>query len=110
MTTPEKLASSIYSVLAQRDIIDTDQVDICKAQVSRKVRQPGSGAMGRPHMVQEYFITIPNDGRPIIVSVRIADTRAPQHRQPIPARPGRDQGYNGYHFDASGLPLLNEEI
>jgi hypothetical protein len=97
--TPQRIAATIYSALKQRGL---ELSGIDKAETSRKVRQPGSGAMGKAHMVQEYFFEIAdpeNPNRAILVSVRIADRRQ--------VRPERDEAIPE-QFDASGIPFERE--
>jgi len=94
---PQQVASTIYSALKQRGL-ELGSID--KAETSRKVRLPGSGAMSRAHLVQEHFFEIQdpeNPHRAILVSVRIADRRPERQaasRQAIPTE-----------FDASGIPF-----
>lgn len=102
--TPERVASILYSALSQRGL-DLDDLDF--EQVTRR---PGNR---RGHRVKEWFFHVNGRGRPIIVSVRIADTRPdpqyhepPDQTQPPGAVPGRDS--SSFHFDPSGLPLRDE--
>jgi hypothetical protein len=105
--TPQKIASIIASALRQRGIETTDP--------TRQIASRRTG-VGRGHRVREWVITITGQPKPILVIVRIADTRpttrenqyADEHRLPQTIDPDAISQDSSYSFDASGLPLKNE--
>jgi hypothetical protein len=100
--TPQGIASLIVSSLAIRGLGPTDPH---KELASRKIGHR------KGHRVNEWVIEIAQPGtKPILVIVRIADTRpstvtAQLQAQGIADEPSNDAA--SFHFDQSGLPIYD---
>ncbi len=93
--SPERVAAVVYSALKQQGF------DVGSIEYETVARTP---LHGRSHSVKEFFFEVLSGSRPLVVSVRIADRR-PMRVNTVPL----EENKGPYHFDASGIPLLDEE-
>lgn len=93
--SPERVAAVVYRALKQQGL------EVGSVEYETVSRTP---LHGRSHSVKEFFFEVLGGSRPLVVSVRIAD------RRPMPFKTAAPEENKGpYHFDASGIPLLDEE-
>ena len=94
--TPQKVSSILQSALTLRGL---------------NIGEPFTEVTTRKgHRVQEHVFRLRQPGaKPILVIVRIDDVRL-SHRLPSVQAPTGEPGANSFsfHFDSSGLPLLDE--
>jgi hypothetical protein len=98
--TPARLAAAIHWELLAAGF------ELADMRTERVTRKPHHG---RGHTVQEHHFTVLSEGRPVIVSVRIADTRRAPAYPPPTENPDDYWGdAASFTFDGSGLPLRDE--